>query len=224
MPMRTETDFSIKRMKTKLCLLAAALLGASAVTGAAQVYSVNAVGFVNVVIPAGPNSFTIIANPLNAADNSVAALFPSVPAGSAIYTFNGTSFVANNRGFSAWSNPTQTLVPGQAFFFKNPSASAITNTFVGEVPQGTLTTPLSAGFQLVSSQVPQSGLVTTDLGMPATTGEAVYRFVNGAYQSFNRGFGTSWSPSEPTVQVGEGFFVKKNASPAAWVRTFSVNN
>ena len=221
MLVRTEKDFS--NMKTKTLLLAVALAAAGAVSAVAQpVYSVNAVGFVNVVIPAGPNSFTIISNPLNAADNSVAALFPTAPVGSAIYKFVGGAFVANNRGFSAWSNPTQTLVPGEAFFFKNPSASAITNTFVGEVPQGTLTTPLVAGFQLVSSQVPQAGAVSTDLALPIATGEAVYRFVNGAYITHNRGF-TSWSPSEPQVQVGEGFFLKKNASPANWTRNFTVN-
>jgi len=118
------------------------------------------------------------------------------------------------------SNPRS----GEGFFFKNPTANAITITFVGEVPQGTLTTPLSGGFQLVASQVPQSGALSTDLGMPASTGEAVFRFVNGAYQPFNRGFGSNWSPSEPIVGVGEGFFLKKNANPAAWVRTFSVNN
>ncbi len=214
-------------MKTKTLLLAVALAGTGAVSGVAQtVYSVNAVGFVNVVIPAGPNSFTIIANPLDAADNSVAALFPttaSAPVGSAIYKFVGGSFVANNRGFSAWSIPSMTLVPGEAFFFKNPSSVALTNTFVGEVKQGTLTTPLAGGFQLVASQVPQSGLVTTDLGLPMTTSEAVYRFVNGAYVTHSRGFGANWSPAEPTIQAGEGFFLKKNANPANWVRTFSVN-
>ena len=212
------------QMKTKTLFLAVALAGAGAVSGVAQtVYSVNAVGFVNVVIPAGPNSFSILANPLDAADNSVAALFPSAPTGSAIYKFVGGAFVANNRGFSAWSNPTQTLVPGEAFFFKNPSATQFTNTFVGEVKQGmNLTTPLVGGFQLVASQVPQSGLVTTDLGLPISASEAVYRFANGAYLTFNRGF-TTWSPSEPTIQAGEGFFLKKNANPANWVRTFSVN-
>lgn len=211
-------------MKTKTLLLAVALAGAGAVSGVAQtVYSVNAVGFVNVVIPAGPNSFTIISNPLNAADNSVAALFPSAPVGSGIYKFVGGAFVANTKGFNAWSNPGQTLVPGEAFFFKNPSGTALTNTFVGEVPQGTLTTPLVGGFQLVSSQVPQSGLVSTDLGMPAATGEAVYRFIGGAYVTHSRGFGTAWSPSEPNIQVGEGFFLKKNANPSNWTRTFSVN-
>jgi hypothetical protein len=210
-------------MKTKTLLLAVALAGAGAVSGMAQtVYSVNAVGFVNVVIPQGPNSFTIISNPLDAADNSVAALFPSAPVGSAIFKFVGGAFVPNTRGFTAWSSPTMTLVPGEAFFFKNPSALPLTNTFVGEVKQGTLTTPLAAGFQLVASQVPQSGLVSTDLGLPISASEAVYRFQSGAYVTHNRGF-TSWTPSEPTIQAGEGFFLKKNANPANWVRTFSVN-
>ena len=78
-------------MKTKTLLLAAALAATGAVSGVAQtVYSVNAVGFVNLVIPPG---FSINSNPLNAADNSVAALFPSVPVGSAIYKFVGGSFV-----------------------------------------------------------------------------------------------------------------------------------
>ena len=214
-------------MKTKTLLLAVALAGAGAVSGVAQtVYSVNAVGFVNVVIPAGPNSFSILANPLDAADNSVAALFPNAPLGSAIYKFVGGAYVANNRGFTAWSIPAQPLVPGEAFFFRNPSATAITNTFVGEVKQGTganaLTTPLVGGFQLVASQVPQSGLVSTDLGLPIALGEAVYRFQSGAYVTHNRGF-TTWSPSEPTIQAGEGFFLKKNANPPNWVRSFSVN-
>ena len=217
-------------MKTKTLLLAVALAGAGAVSGVAQtVYSVNAVGFVNVVIPplpAGPNSFSILSNPLDAADNSVAALFPNAPLGSAIYKFVGGAFVANNRGFTAWSSPAMTLVPGEAFFFRNPSATQFTNTFVGEVKQGTganaLTTPLVGGFQLVASQVPQSGLVSTDLGLPIALGEAVYRFQSGAYLTFNRGF-TTWSPSEPTIQAGEGFFLKKNPNPANWVRNFSVN-
>ena len=217
-------------MKTKTLLLAVALAGAGAVSGVAQtVYSVNAVVFVNVVIPPGTPgspvipSFTILSNPLDAADNSVAALFPNAPIGCAIYKFSGGGFApANNRLFNGWSNPTQTLVPGEGFFFKNTSTSPITNTFVGEVKQGTLTTPLVGGFQLVASQVPQSGLVSTDLLLPISASETVYRFQNGAYVTHNRLF-ASWSPSEPTIQAGEGFFVRKNANPANWVRNFSVN-
>ena len=215
-------------MKTKTLLLAVAVAATGAVSGVAQtVYSVNAVGFVNVVIPAGPNSFSILANPLDAADNSVAALFPNntvAPIGCAIYKFAGGVFgPANNRLFSGWSRPTETLVPGEGFFFKNSSASAITNTFVGEVKQGTLTTPLTGGFQLIASQVPQSGLLNTDLGLPISATETVYRFQSGAYVTHNKLF-SGWSATgEPNVQVGEGFFVKKLANPSNWVRTFSVN-
>ena len=102
--------------------------------------------------------------------------------------------------------------------------TTLTNTFVGNVKQGTLTTPLSAGFTLVGSQVPQSGLVTTDLGLPVGNAESVFKF-DTTTQSYVGGsflFG-SWSGGvEPTIGVGEGFFVKKNAA-ASWTRTFSVN-
>ena len=116
-----------------------------------------------------------------------------------------------------------TLVPGEGFFFRNPSATTITNTFVGNVKQGTLTTPLAAGFTLVASQVPQAGLVATDLGLPVGNNETVFRFDNStsAYASSTLFFGT-WSAGEPSIGVGEGFFMKKNAT-ASWTRTFSVN-
>ena len=62
-------------MKTKSILAAALLMAASAASASAQtVYSVNAVGFVNVVFPSG---FSIASNPLEGATNTVAALFPA---------------------------------------------------------------------------------------------------------------------------------------------------
>ena len=45
----------------------------------AQVFSVNAVGYVNKTIPA--NGFAMISNPLKAADNTIDKLFAGVPAG-----------------------------------------------------------------------------------------------------------------------------------------------
>ena len=55
-------------MRTKTLLLTA-IVGALGFTAAqAQVYSVNAVGYVNKSIPSG---FSIVANPLNNGDNKV---------------------------------------------------------------------------------------------------------------------------------------------------------
>jgi len=205
-------------MKAKAIFAAGLLMAAAAAQSTAQtVYSVNAVGFVNVVIPPG---FSILANPLEGATNTVAALFPSVPNTSVIFKFTGSTF-SQNTYFLGWDFPNQTLVPGEAFFIKNAGA-AFTNTFVGNVKQGVLTTSLSAGFSMVSSQVPQQGLVSTDLGLPISNTETVFTYNNAAnrYDIFT--FFLGWDPVEPTIQVGQGFFVKKN-SPGSWSRTFSVN-
>ena len=210
-------------MKTNSILAAALLMAAAAASASAQtVYSVNAVGFVNVNCPSG---FSLICNPLEAADNTVASLFPSPPPGAVVFKFStGTgAFSATTFAFGSWDNPTLSLVPGEGFFFKNPTGTIFTNTFVGNVKQGALTTSLGAGFSLVSSQVPQAGLVTTDLGLPPVAGDTVFQYSNlaNAYTSSTFVFG-SWSPNEPAIAVGEGFFVKK-AIAASWTRTFSVN-
>lgn len=213
-----------KDMKAKTLLAAGLLLAASAASSLAQtVYSVNAVGFVNLTFPPG---FTLATNPLEGSTNTVPALFPSVPNGTSVFKFDSAtgSYTGSTFLFGSWNNASMTLVPGEGFFFKNPGATTLTNTFVGNVKQGTLTTPLSAGFTLVGSQVPQSGLVTTDLGLPIGNAESVFKF-NTTSQSYEGGsylFGSWSAPGEPSIGVGEGFFVKKNAS-ASWTRTFSVN-
>jgi hypothetical protein len=211
-------------MKAKAIFAAGLVLAAAVAQSSAQtVYSVNAVGFVNVELPPG---FSLASNPLEGATNTVAALFPNtLPNNCAVFKFDtGTGqFVSSTFFFGAWSNPNLTLVPGEGFFFRNSGATTITNTFVGNVKQGTLTTPLASGFTLVSSQVPQAGLVSTDLGLPIANTESIFKFNNAAnsYVGSTFFFG-SWSGGEPTIGVGEGFFVKKTAS-ASWTRTFSVN-
>jgi hypothetical protein len=211
-------------MKAKAIFAAGLVMAAAVAQSSAQtVYSVNAVGFVNVNFPPG---FTLASNPLEGATNTVPALFPSVPNGTSVFKFDsGTgSYVGSTFLFGSWNNPSMTLVPGEGFFFRNPGVTTLTNTFVGNVKQGTLTTPLAAGFTLVGSQVPQSGLVTTDLGLPIGNAESVFKF-DTVTQSYTGGsflFGSWTGGVEPTVGVGEGFFVKKNSS-TSWTRTFSVN-
>jgi hypothetical protein len=97
-------------------------------------------------------------------------------------------------------------------------------TFVGEVPTGSLSNPIPAGFSIRSSQVPQAGRLVADLGFPAAEGDTVYQFNNAAnsYNSSTFDLG-EWVPAgEPNIKVGESFFVRK-AAPATWTRTFNVN-
>ena len=195
------------------------------------VFSVNAVGFVNKTFP--PNEFVIASNPLVASDNYVTNLFQNVPDRSTISKWNpATQQFQNNTYFAGfgWLDQTMTLVPGEAFFFRNNSANNYTVTFVGNVSQGSLTNSLVAGFNLVSSQVPQSGGVTTDLGLPIANLEIVSTFVGGGFVNhtfFDDGGAGIWLANnqqiEPQIAVGQGFFVKKN-QPVGWTRNFSVNN
>jgi hypothetical protein len=114
------------------------------------------------------------------------------------------------------------IAPGEGVFIFN-GGTAFTNTFVGDVPQGALQNPIPAGFSITASQVPQAGGLTTPLEFPAADGDAVYIFntATQAYDAFTYQFG-SWAPSEPTLSVGQGFFVNK-AALSSWNRTFSVN-
>ncbi|HRZ38284.1 MAG TPA: hypothetical protein P5534_18225 [Candidatus Paceibacterota bacterium] len=215
-------------MRTKTALLTAALGLVGAATVSAQVYSVNVVGYVNSELKAGWN---LIANPLDntaANGNTVGVLFgTALPDGSAVYKFDNANGkyldTVSYTSLFGWSDPALTLVPGEGAFVFVEGSAAVTITFVGDVKQGTLTTPLAAGFNMVSSQVPQAGLLVTDLGYVAVDGDTVYQHNRGAgYKDGNTFTGLfGWSGGEPTIGVGEAFWIQKEAA-GAWNRTFSV--
>jgi hypothetical protein len=210
-------------MRTKALLLAAVFGVAGLATSFAQVYSVNAVGYVNVDIPA--TGWKMICNPLDAGDgmNTISQLVPVAPEGTIVYKFAAGAYeTANVFEFGEWSNPAQTIMPGEGVFVK--SAGAATITFVGEVPQqADSNKAIAAGFNMTGSVVPQAGLLTTDLGYPADEGDAVYQW-NGTTGAWNTAavyeFG-EWSV-EPQLAVGEAVFIKA-AGARAWNRNFSVN-
>ena len=217
-------------MRTKTLLLTAAIGAAGVATSMAQVFSVNAVGYVNKTIPA--NGFAMISNPLKAADNTIDKLFAGVPVGTTIYKFKAGagytigSFDDLDNSFGPLGK--EELLPGQGVFVKNPTAQPLPITFVGEVPTGDVGQQLVAGLQMVSSKVPQAGN-PTDLSFPnkaaqgLTAGDQFYKFqANQTYliSTFDD-LDDNWSPV-PTLDVGEAVFVKL-AKPVTWTRTFSVN-
>jgi hypothetical protein len=207
-------------MRTKTLLLSAVLGAALVVAATAQtpVYSVNVVGYVNVTLVPG---FNLIANPLVAQTNTVPELFKGVPNGTVVYKFDpATGYVANNYNFGKWGQPSMTVVPGEGVFVKNPTQTNIVITFVGEVMTGALSNNITAGFQILSSQVPQAGQLDTDLKLPVANGESAYLFVNGAYVVHNYNFG-KWNKA-PVVDVAQAFFFKA-AAAKTWTRDFNPN-
>jgi hypothetical protein len=207
------------------------LSAATLATAVAQtVYSVNAVGYVNVTVPAG--KFALLANPLNQPTNTLATILPDVPNNTVVYVFDvnaGAFTQITKRSATLWSGGSggaTVLNPGTGFFVKNAGTADFTITFVGEVPQGdnlTVNIP-KAGFNLLGSIVPQAGKVSTDLGLPTVANDAIYTFNKDtqAYVTSTKRTATLWSPSEPTIDVANGFFFKATA-PGTWTRSFKVN-
>jgi hypothetical protein len=231
---RTHTATTTHKMRTKTLICAAAALAAGLASSVAQtVYSQNVVGYVNVVFPA--NSYSLVANPLNnTTGNTISNLFSaSNPIGVTAYGWNGSFFAANqlDEFGGGWANPNADLSPGIGFFLQNGS-TPFTNTFVGDVMQGTLTVPLPVGYSLVASKVPQTGFVQ-DLGVNATPGDTIYLW-NGSFFAACQldEFGGGWPPvtgftvdntKGPQIGVAQSFFYQKApTSTATFVRTFTV--
>jgi hypothetical protein len=230
-------------MRTKTLVLTAlsslSAFGLMAQTST-NVYSLNAVGYINVTANPG---FNMIADQLwatggNSVSNVLSDSNDSID-GVSIYKWTGTTFAvdnANNQIYSSpsgWQNGGQmTLNPGEAIWFNNPSNVPMTLTFVGTVPQGTNTVLLNTGFTMASSPVPQSGDLVTVMGLTnENQGDSVFVFNNpGGYTTYNYntntgsvGFGGNWlPPGDPIVAVGQGFWYEATA-PVNYTRVFSVN-
>jgi hypothetical protein len=221
-------------MRTKALLLAAAFAAAGVATSMAQVYSVNAVGYVNVNIDAG---FNMVSNPLTASDNTVGNLFKNIqgtiPGGLKVFVFdNATSTFATAQWddldsvFIPASAAALTVLPGNGVFVFNPGTTQLKLTFVGEVPQGGLSNPLPKGFSIKASQVPQDGKPDA-LGLPGEGGDKVFRFnkTTKAYDTYTfDDLDSVWLPALPTIPVGEAFFLFRAQSAGTWSRNFDVNN
>jgi hypothetical protein len=217
-------------MRTKTLLLSGVVAALSGATVMAQVYSLNAVGYINVTVPP---TFSIIANQLNTTNNNVSPLldgqllnggYPGVE----IFKYSPTAGYTTIIDLgTTWSGPatTTTMNPGEAIFIYNPFTTNITITFVGTVLQGSLTNTLAQNFNLASSIVPQSGPIDTALGLTPFAGDEVFLYdsVNG-YSTYIAITTSTWSPSDPSPAVGQGFFYyTPSATGESWVRTFNVN-
>jgi hypothetical protein len=211
-------------MRTKTLLITAAIGAAAAVATQAQVYSVNAVGYINLTAQPG---FNLVANQLIPADATVTAVLAGVPGGTTVYKYDpATGYDINTYDdlFEEWENPAQTVSPGEGFWLRNPGSEDLTITLVGEVPQGTLSMDLAEGFNLVSSMVPQAGGLVADLGFTPGDGDTVYTYdpATGYFISaWDELFG-EWDNGEPQIGVGDGFWIR-SAAGGTWTRDFSVN-
>jgi hypothetical protein len=199
-------------MRTKTLILGAALCAAGMVMTAAQTFSVNVVGYVNVTIPAG---FSMIANPLNNTEgNTLDNLLPNMAIGDTVFKFSQAGGFEPSTYIASWT-PNFTLEPGEGVFIQVGQETNL--TFVGEVMQGTLSVELPAGLSIASNMVPaEESLDNTNF--PAEIGDTIFFFRNGTYEPST--YIASFTP-EAVPAVGEAFWVQKSTA-GTWTREFTV--
>ena len=171
-------------MRTKTLLLtAAALLAAvfASTTQAQPVYSQNIVGYASVPTPTAFANYLItvpftigVSNGANEVWPLISPGNPSIPDGSAILIWTGTTYTTylsdsgsptlwdNNGGTPLTFSPT--LPVGQGFFL-SPAAAHVTNVFAGTVAvnvgtSNKMSLPNAFANYLVAPVVPYAGAVT----------------------------------------------------------------
>jgi hypothetical protein len=230
------------RTKTLLC---AAALAAGVVTTMAQsnVYSLNVVGYVNVPTKGGGN-FNLIANPLNNGNNNISNLFAGFAQdGDSVFRWNPTiqdldGVIYTYSSFSSsWSPAPFSLRPGEGVFYLNSGVDK-TNTFVGEVIQGSYTNPVPFGavavlgggnFNIYGSSIPLGGSFTNAIvGITPRDGDSVF-FWNTTTQDLDgtiptySSFSQTWTPSTTVLNPGLGLlYLGSGPNQAQWVRNFTV--
>jgi hypothetical protein len=215
-------------MRTKALLLTAAIGAVGIASSMAQaVYSVNIVGYVNKTLPTGLSMF---ANQLNATPNNrVTTLIPTAPGSITVSKFNPATGNFDSAIFDTdaggWNDPSNMILnPGQGAFMDNATGSALPLTFVGEV-QLTSTVNIHTGLDVYSSVIPQAGDLNA-IQFPVPPGSlSLFKFNGSAFDTFVFDSDAGgWSPSVPSVAIGESFFVDNPASTGAfsWSRTFPV--
>jgi hypothetical protein len=206
-------------MRTKTMLLSALLgaLGSVSVMAQTNVYSLNAVGYINVTIQPGFNivSVPLITSPdntlgtvLNNGTGSLTGLsayfwFPSAtPPG---YVEDNARNIGTAKGQTSntngwFDNGTNLATPGVGFWVDSPFSTNITVTFVGTVPTGPITNTLVPGFNLVGSVVPMSGdIVTNSISALTnyTIGDVIY-----TYNSQSTPVYATYTSVQPTSKAG----------------------
>ena len=214
----------------KKAFLVASLLfvSAGAFRSSAQVYSVNAVGYVNTTVTPG---FNLVVNPLNAGNNSISNLFqnmtPKVPAGSRIYFYNEASGTFETASYLPLKNAclpesvaAKEIRPGKGVLLFLGGQESVTLTLVGEVLQGVLRNDLPPGYSIIGNQVPRPAVP------PGTPGDRIYKLnkTTGRYDMFTcANPGATWRPFPPIIGVGEAvFYFRAGDTAGSWDQTFSV--
>src|ERR1041384_3187807 len=196
-------------MRTKTLLSLAALAASVVAASAANVYSLNTVGYINAtnITVALHTGLNMLENPLSTADltgtNDTVAntISNQLPLNTTVYTWNGTGYniASYSKGKVSpfptnWGPvPLPSLNPGQGAWIQIPSNATppFTLTWAGNVMENKLTPTgnlpnnyMHAGLSLLGSVAPLGGGITTVLQYQPRLNDTVYQW-NGTGYTIN---------------------------------------
>ncbi len=182
----------------------------------------NVVGFARIELPAG---YSIVGSQFAVGSNTLNEVFGNVPDDSTFFKFNPVNqrFSVNNYfGPSiGWDQRTQTLQPGEAGFFYNPTGSSFDLVLQGRLLLGESSATMHAGYSIVSYPMPMEGVVGGEIEFPVGDNDMIFRYRNGRFHVSNYFASVDKWDFPPDVRVGEGFYLYKQA-PSTWQRNFTV--
>ena len=215
-------------MKKTMILAAAALVAGSAL--AAEVLSVNAVGFIQTTCPAG--ELTALSYPFYGNDSDVGGtawtntpIAQNATGGASVYFWNGSGWSVGQYAWNArsqkyeWNNTAKAkiLAPGECFLYK--PAEAQDAVVSGEVPdEATIPLTVAGAGALTSLGLPyptDKAWLDTELAAAAPGGASVY-FWNGtgwsvgqyAWNARSQKYEWNNTAKAKTLKAGEGFLYK----------------
>jgi hypothetical protein len=133
----------------------------------------------------------------------------SLPAGSKVEAWNGSSFKISTFNGTAWSLNNSVISnamnPGSGFFLFVPTPTNV--TFVGNVITGTNTYPIAAGYQISAPSGPVSETIDGAGGYKPSVNDQIEVWTGGSFKvhTYN---GTAWNGGgDPTLSVGQAVFL-----------------
>jgi hypothetical protein len=183
-----------------------------------NVYSENVVGLYKVDSPAEQR--IMLANQLQTTNDVLSNVLPGPYA-------DGTTFFYYNSGFSVSSWDTDAnawtanfpLTPGEGGFFYSQVHQTL--TFLGEVPQGSLTNTFVSRNKVMRAPIPPIAQRLSDMGIPAEDGDVAFSYHSSYAAAAWDTDANAWTV-DFVNKVGESFFYFKQGTATNWVINFTV--
>lgn len=204
--------------------IAAVFLCMVSLASAQTAVTLGTFGFSKVQEPAG---FFISGMQFDNETNTPTTVYgDSLPSGSQIYKWNGSSYSSASYGqvfvpgtglVTKWDADLD-LGSGDGYWVQSPDA--VDATLSGDVPvDAAITNSIIAGFQICSFPYPVDRVIT-NLGFTPTSGDQIYVWSGSGYASSSygsvfvpgTGLVTKWDNETLAIAVGEGFWYLSNVN------------